>query len=194
MSSETNLRQKLSGHVLKFPIGDINNIRKYNINAGYLVVLSTMIMIETVACILYKKGAKASKEEVKKYFMEYLYIVDSNYNPCLNSNTHTNTYTFGSLLYEYLRCKLGHDSNAIEGFPVEAQDKYYAYHLYPYNGSILIHAYHLYDDFIASLEYVYEKAASDSQFLRIAESGIVGYLKRLSRESVCLKKKLSLLI
>jgi hypothetical protein len=170
--------------LLVFSLGDIKSMQKMHLNSGYPVTLLTMAMIETCSSILYKVGGKVQGKEVGHYFRDFFLQVSRSYSLQRHNNMCDSAQRLGELLYGFLRCKIAHDATAIRAFPVDAEPESYNDHLtMHHDGSIKIHAYHLFDDFLKTLPLVDQKAAENNNYRQIVESGILGYQARLERQS-----------
>ncbi len=148
---------------LRFPLGNIRTLKKLpnpeQRNIGYPVSMLVMSSIEMVGSLIYRKNCPT--ERVSYFFRDYMSCVDARYGVQFNEqytdeNGELRDSLFGSLLYVYLRCPLAHIANAVDPFPIDAQDETYTKHLNRQcDGSILIHGYQLYIDFMKALQQLY---------------------------------------
>lgn len=190
------LRALIEGGLLRFPIGDIRNLRAHGINCGYPIMMLVMACMETMGELLsytpqQKWGAK-DKEAISAFAHQLLVRVNPLYGTAFRRvGINSDPTPLIVLLYYNLRCKLMHNANAIEGFPVEARPELQHLHLaMKANGSILIHAFRLFDDFMTGLELLYARAACDSVYSANLVQAILEYRTRLEGESSALLETL----
>ena len=187
-------RSHIEGCIFKYPFGDIIELRKRDINAGYPITLLVMVCIEAISTVLYKPGKRELGQVVRQYFMEYMSRVKSEYGVEFNKSRpvgkkkNETSWAIGDILWKFLRCQLGHSANAIPGLSVDARSNTYHLHMgLSEDKGIFIHAYALFDDFRASLEHLYRDIASNEiPFKDIAE-GLDYYFSKVKDESDRLK-------
>lgn len=196
------IQEILEGSILEVPIRDIRNLRENGINCGYAVTMLVMGCIEVVAEISSATGA-TGHTAVNEFFNGYMARINPRYRdefakeyvrpgtrpPKKGDPLPTTPSTLGNLLYSFLRCKLAHDANAIEGFPVEAREapahvEMRQLHLTRTpSGGILIHAYQLFDDFMKALSLLTKEAGAIGEPSERLRKRCLRYKQRLQLES-----------
>jgi len=170
--------------ILHFPANDVLEMRRHNLNCGYPIVLTVMAMIEAVASVIYAKGGNTEPKDVARYFADYFSRVSPRYSPLLLDDQTEAARKLGFLLYNHLRCRLAHKANSTRAFPVDAQLHTYHRHLMREpDGGILLHAYHLYDDFLTSLIMINQDALASPDFMIKIREGIDNHMKNTEREN-----------
>ncbi len=202
LAPRPTIQEIIEGSILLIPIRDIRHLRENDINCGYAVTMLVMGCIEVVAEISSATGA-TGHTAVNEFFIGYMGRINPRYRdeftqeyvrpgtrPARKGDPlPTTPSTTGNLLYSFLRCKLAHDANAIEGFPVEAREapaheEMKQLHLTrTSNGGILIHAYQLFDDFMKALALLLEEAGNTGEPSERLRKHCQRYQERLRLES-----------
>lgn len=171
--------------LLRFQIGDIDNMQKAGLNAGYPVVMLVMSSIEALSTVvLGKNGATA----VESFFNNYMYQVNPLYGLEFDTTYKTKksvrNFSLGKILYEFNRNWLTHSSGPLEGLPIDAREELKDHHLaMQKNGSILIHGYQLYYDFLKALDYFKEELDTNAEFLALVVDRILQFIHRVEENN-----------
>ncbi|NLH78633.1 MAG: hypothetical protein GX465_16515 [Acidobacteria bacterium] len=201
-SGQPTIQEILEESILQIPIRDIRHLREKGINCGYAVTMLVMGCIEVVAEISSATGT-TGHTAVNEFFNGYMGRINPRYRdeftkeyvrpgtrPAKKGDPlPTTPSTLGNLLYSFLRCKLAHDANAIEGFPVEAREApahEEMKHLHltrKQSGGVLIHAYQLFDDFMEALALLLKETGDTGEPSERLRKHCLRYQQRLRMES-----------
>ena len=178
--------------MVKWLGADIAQMEHNQSNVGYPILFCIFAQIDYIASIIYM-SERSGRVRVGKYFKDFmqseyrsLYGLSFPYNNyCLGNSSISN---FGELLYVAVRCKLVHETNVFLPFSVSTRfDPKMKYSHLSYSEErklIVIHAYEMNKDYLASKEKLFmklsEKAFLDriSTNLSMIDTDLNNYMKQ----------------
>lgn len=164
-------------------------------NLGYPIGLLVCACIELVGSLIYENNC--STDQFAYYMRIYMGEVNELYKVQFSKQYVTRDgkvrdSNLSNILYGYFRSKLAHSANAIVPLPIDAKEENARKHLMMQgNGSILVHAYELFEDFNKSLEILNKRLIEDDELLSRITRNITAFDAEKDRTSKVLKEVFS---
>lgn len=178
-----DVMRQIVNRIVKYPLENIRSMKlagretgeeRFS-NLGYPIGLLVSACIEVVGSLVYEKNC--STDQYAYYMRNYMGQVDELYSikfekKYSDNGKNTRDSYLSDIMYGYFRSKLAHSANAIAPLPVDAKEQTTSKHMMMQsNGSILIHGYALYVDFLKSLQVLHRELENDGSLLsRVADN------------------------